>query len=81
MGSFTLCSAAEQADRGGPILPQVFSQALALLLNQPWFSPGAPLPLQIDVELTKGNKVSIKLKAIGELQPSGMREVWPAALS
>ncbi|PRW20525.1 pyruvate carboxylase isoform A [Chlorella sorokiniana] len=38
----------------------------------------APLDIdeEIDVELTKGNKVSIKLKAIGELQPSGMREVF-----
>ena len=43
--------------------------ALPLVSN-----PSSP-PAQIDVELTKGNMVSIKLKAIGELQPSGMREV------
>ena len=30
---------------------------------------------QVDIELTKGNTVNIKLKAIGELQPNGTREV------
>eukprot|EP00889_Picochlorum_renovo_P005686 jgi/Picre1/32716/NNA_008061.t1 len=38
----------------------------------------APLDVDedIDVELSKGNVVNIKYKAKGELQPSGMREVF-----
>ncbi|KAL4422522.1 hypothetical protein ABPG75_008719 [Micractinium tetrahymenae] len=38
----------------------------------------APLDIdeEVDIELTKGNVVSIKLKAIGELQPNGTREVF-----
>ncbi len=34
----------------------------------------------MDIELTKGNVVSIKLKAIGELQPNGTREVGSGRL-
>jgi pyruvate carboxylase len=38
----------------------------------------APLDVDedVDVELSKGNVVNIKYKAKGELQPSGMREVF-----
>ncbi|PSC70059.1 pyruvate carboxylase [Micractinium conductrix] len=38
----------------------------------------APLDIdeEVDIELTKGNTVNIKLKAIGELQPNGTREVY-----
>jgi len=74
--AFRMCILGGGSQRCIPI-----SAELASRRNVPCRSCAAPKCVpepslsQIDVELTKGNKVSIKLKAIGELQPSGMREV------
>ncbi|KAK9814506.1 hypothetical protein WJX72_007023 [[Myrmecia] bisecta] len=65
--------------------PKVFAEYKAWVIKYSKFTEKLPtraflVPLEedeeVEVELAKGNTVSIKFKAVGEVQPDGTREVF-----